>query len=95
MAENDLAPSHGQVIELTQDLQADFQDSQVMQDNSMTVLFKESHLGILVLTIKRLTDQHFTLSYLLISTQVVVTIVLGKRKLELRKLKRLDARTSK
>lgn len=68
MAENDLAPSHGQVIELTQDLQADFQDSQVMQDNSMTVLFKESHLGILVLTIKRLTDQHFPLHYLICSS---------------------------
>lgn len=59
MAENDLAPSHGQVIELTQDLQADFQDSQVMQDNSMTVLFKESHLGILVLTIKDLLTTTF------------------------------------
>ena len=48
MADNNLEPRHGQVMELTQGLQPDFQASLVMQANSTTVLFKGSHLGILV-----------------------------------------------
>ena len=48
MADNNLEPSHGQVMEQTQGLQPAFQASLVVQANSTTALFKRSHLGILM-----------------------------------------------